>query len=76
MEVGVLDVIMEIALACVVSAGGVGGIIIAVVKLSVASIEKRFERKYTEKFAIFQSDIDKKKYISSCHGIMANWYYR
>ena len=64
MEVGVLDVIMEIALACVVSAGGVGGIIIAVVKLSVASIEKRFERKYTEKFAIFQSDIDKKKYIS------------
>lgn len=64
MEVGVLDVIMEIALACVVSAGGVGGILIAVVKLSVASIEKRFERKYTEKFAIFQSDIDKKKYIS------------
>lgn len=64
MEVGILDVIMEIALACVVSAGGVGGIIIAVVKLSVASIEKRFERKYTEKFAIFQSDIDKKKYIS------------
>lgn len=59
-----MDVIMEIALACVVSAGGVGGIIIAVVKLSVASIEKRFERKYTEKFAIFQSDIDKKKYIS------------
>jgi hypothetical protein len=64
MEVDVLDIIMEVALACVVSAGGIGGIIVAVVKLSVASIEKRFERKYTEKFAIFQSDIDKKKYIS------------
>lgn len=59
-----LDVIMEVALACVVSAGGIGAIIIAVVKFSVASIEKRYERKYTEKFAIFQSDIDKKKYIS------------
>lgn len=64
MEVYVLDIIMEVALACVISAGGIGGIIIAVVKLSVASIEKRFERKYTEKFAVFQSDIDKKKYIS------------
>ena len=60
----VLDVLMEVALACVVSAGGIGAIIIAVVKFSVASIEKRYERKYTEKFAIFQSDIDKKKYIS------------
>lgn len=49
MEVYVLDIIMEVALACVISAGGIGGIIIAVVKLSVASIEKRFERKYTEK---------------------------
>ena len=55
---------MQIALACVVSAGGVGSIILAIIKLSVASIEKRSERKYTEKFAIFQSDIDKKKYIS------------
>lgn len=64
MEVYVLDIIMEVALACVISAGGIGGIIIAVVKLSVASIEKRFERKYTEKFAVFQSDIDKKQYIS------------
>lgn len=63
MEVYVL-VIMEVALACVISAGGIGGIIIAVVKLSVASIEKRFERKYTEKFAVFKSDIDKKQYIS------------
>ena len=64
MEVYVVDIIMEVALACVISAGGIGGIIIAVVKLSVASIEKRFERKYTEKFAVFQSDIDKKQYIS------------
>ena len=64
MEVYVLDIIVEVALACVISAGGIGGIIIAVVKLSVASIEKRFERKYTEKFAVFQSDIDKKQYIS------------
>lgn len=64
MEVYVLDIIMEVALACVISAGGIGGIIIAVLKLSVASIEKRFERKYTEKFAVFQSDIDKKQYIS------------
>lgn len=64
MEVYVLDIIMEVALACVISAGGIGGIIIAVVKLSVASIEKRFERKYTERFAVFQSDIDKKQYIS------------
>ena len=64
MEVYVLDIIMEVALACVISAGGIGGIIIAVVKLSVASIEKRFERKYTEKFAVFQSDIDKKQYTS------------
>ena len=64
MEFYVLDIIMEVALACVISAGGIGGIIIAVVKLSVASIEKRFERKYTEKFAVFKSDIDKKQYIS------------
>lgn len=64
MEVYVLDIIMEVVLACVISAGGIGGIIIAVVKLSVASIEKRFERKYTEKFAVFKSDIDKKQYIS------------
>lgn len=64
MEVYLLDIIMEVALACVISAGGIGGIIIAVVKLSVASIEKRFERKYTEKFAVFKSDIDKKQYIS------------
>lgn len=64
MEVYVLDIIMEVALACVISAGGIGGIIIAVVKFLVASIEKRFERKYTEKFAVFQSDIDKKQYIS------------
>lgn len=64
MEVYVLDIIMEVALACVISAGGIGGIIIAVVKFSVASIEKRFERKYTEKFAVFKSDIDKKQYIS------------
>lgn len=64
MEGYVLDIIMEVALACVISAGGIGGIIIAVVKLSVASIEKRFERKYTEKFAVFKSDIDKKQYIS------------
>lgn len=64
MEVYVLDIIMEVALACVISAGGIGGIIIAVVKLSIASIEKRFERKYTEKFAVFKSDIDKKQYIS------------
>ena len=41
MEVYVLDIIMEVALACVISAGGIGGIIIAVVKLSVASIEKK-----------------------------------
>lgn len=59
-----MDIIMEVALACVISAGGIGGIIIAVVKSSVASIEKRFERKYKEKFAVFQSDIDKKQYIS------------
>lgn len=59
-----MDIIMEVALACVISAGGIGGIIIAVVKFSVASIEKRFERKYTEKFAVFKSDIDKKQYIS------------
>lgn len=59
-----MDIIMEVVLACVISAGGIGGIIIAVVKLSVASIEKRFERKYTEKFAVFKSDIDKKQYIS------------
>lgn len=59
-----MDIIMEVALACVISAGGIGGIIIAVVKLSVASIEKRFERKYTEKFAVFKSYIDKKQYIS------------
>lgn len=59
-----MDIIMEVALACVISAGGIGGIIIAVVKLSVASIEKKFERKYTEKFAVFKSDIDKKQYIS------------
>lgn len=59
-----MDIIMEVALACLISAGGIGGIIIAVVKLSVASIEKRFERKYTEKFAVFKSDIDKKQYIS------------
>lgn len=59
-----MEIIMEVALACVISAGGIGGIIIAVVKLSVASIEKRFERKYTEKFAVFKSDIDKKQYIS------------
>lgn len=59
-----MDIIMEVALACVISAGGIGGIIIAVVKLSVASIEKRFERKYTEKFAVFKSDIDKNQYIS------------
>ena len=59
-----MDIIMEVALACVISAGGIGGIIIAVVKLSVAYIEKRFERKYTEKFAVFKSDIDKKQYIS------------
>lgn len=59
-----MDIIVEVALACVISAGGIGGIIIAVLKLSVASIEKRFERKYTEKFAVFQSDIDKKQYIS------------
>lgn len=59
-----MDIIMEVALACVISAGGICGIIIAVVKLSVASIEKRFERKYTEKFAVFKSDIDKKQYIS------------
>lgn len=64
MIIYVLDIIMEVALACVISAGGIGGIIIAVVKLSVASIEKRFERKYTEKFAVFKSDIDKKQYIS------------
>lgn len=64
MEVYVLDIIMEVAMACVISAGGIGGIIIAVVKSSVASIEKRFERKYKEKFAVFQSDIDKKQYIS------------
>ena len=64
MEVYVLDIIMEVALACVISAGGIGGIIIAVVKFSVASIEKRFQRKYTEKFAVFKSDIDKKQYIS------------
>ena len=32
MEVYVLDIIMEVALACVISAGGIGGIIIAVVK--------------------------------------------
>ena len=59
-----MDIIMEVAMACVISAGGIGGIIIAVVKSSVASIEKRFERKYKEKFAVFQSDIDKKQYIS------------
>ena len=54
MEVYVLDIIMEVALACVISAGGIGGIIIAVVKLSVASIEKRL-RENTQRNLLFLS---------------------
>lgn len=51
MEVYVLDIIMEVALACVISAGG---IIIAVVKLSVASIEKDL-RENTQRNLLFLS---------------------
>lgn len=54
MEVYVLDIIMEVALACVISAGGIGGIIIAVVKLSVASIEKDL-RENTQRNLLFLS---------------------
>lgn len=54
MEVYVLDIIMEVALACVISAGGIGGIIIAVVKLSVASIEKDL-RENTQRNLLFFS---------------------
>lgn len=59
-----MDNIMDIAIACIVSAGGVGTVIIATVKFSVSIIVKRIERKYEEKFAVFQSGIDRKNYIS------------
>ena len=58
----------QIALAAIVSAGGIGGIIIGVIKFSANIIAermtKRFEASIEKELEKYKSDLNKKEYVS------------
>lgn len=60
--------IIEIVLACIVSAGGIGGIVIAVVKFTAGMISDRLFEKYKAELARqtekYKTELNKKEYVS------------
>lgn len=60
--------IISIASACIVSAGGIGAIVIAIIRFSSEIISKSLAEKYSLKMnkelEVYRNDIDKKKSIS------------
>lgn len=62
------ETIVQIALGCIVSAGGIGGIIIAVVKLSAGMISDRLAKKYQlqldKEMEKYKMELSKKEYVS------------
>ena len=60
--------VLSIATACIVSAGGVGGIAIAVIKFSSNIIAERISAKYENKLEQalekYKTELSKKEYVS------------
>lgn len=63
-----LSQVLSIAFACIISAGGVGGIAIAVIKFSSNIIAERISAKYENKLEQalekLKTDLSKKEYVS------------
>lgn len=63
-----LSQVLSIATACIVSAGGVGGIVIAVIKFSSNIIAERISAKYENKLEQalekYKTELSKKEYVS------------
>ena len=63
-----IDQLGSIVTACIVSAGGIGGIVIAVVKFSSDMIASRLSAKYESKLQKemekFKTELNKKEYVS------------
>lgn len=63
-----IDQLGSIVAACIVSAGGIGGIVIAVVKFSSDMIASRLSAKYESKLQKemekFKTELNKKEYVS------------
>ena len=63
-----IDQLGSIVVACIVSAGGIGGIVIAVVKFSSDMIASRLSAKYESKLQKemekFKTELNKKEYVS------------
>lgn len=63
-----LSQVLSIATACIVSAGGVGGIAIAVIKFSSNIISERISAKYENKLEQalekYKTELSKKEYVS------------
>lgn len=64
----IVNQIMGIVLACIVSAGGVGGIIIAIVKFSsnliADKLTTKYENKMQKELEKYKSEIKKREYVS------------
>lgn len=62
------ETIIQITLAVIVSAGGIGGIIIAVVKFSAGLIAERMNKKFestlNKEIEKYKSELGRKEYIS------------
>lgn len=67
-EVEKLDKLWQIVLGVVASVGGIGGVILIIIKLSVDIIAKRLEERYSLKLnkelELYKSNLDNKIYIS------------
>lgn len=59
-----MDFLMKVAVVFITGVGGVSGIVAIVLKFSELIIEKKIDKKHNEQFAMLQSNIDKKQYIS------------
>lgn len=63
-----IEQIGSIVAACILSAGGIGGIIIAVIKFSSSMIAERmatrYENKLEKEFEKYRTELSKKEYVS------------
>lgn len=63
-----IEQIGSIVAACIVSAGGIGGIIIAVIKFSsnaiVEQLSKKYENKMVKELERYKTELSKKEYVS------------
>ena len=64
----IMDQITSIALACITSAGGVGAIILGVIKLSsntiASNLEKKYELRMNKELELYKAGVGNKIYIS------------